>query len=544
VALPLAALLRAVALLAATLRAAVVTLIARVAPAVVTTIFAAFASRDGFAIIVARATVVTASAIVFAGAAVFVTRATIFVAGITVVAGSTVGAVAAGLVIVAAGFAFALRFTVIVAGAAIIVAGAAIIVAGAAIIVARFVATPGIIFARNVIAGTFVTTRGGIIAAAVVLVFVGFGMGRAETVIAREGAALGFFLGIWVIRASGALVGAAILGWRAGAIVATTLRTLRAAATLRGAVVVIISTATTATTTATTTSAPTTLATLRAVTAIGIVTATTLRRTVTLRGRTVALRTLLFATFAGSATLRIFAGPRQGLGSGVKLIILFVFFVKFLVDRKRSIGRAGADGSGNRFRFLREILTRRELDVAGGEAGELGGAKQARRFGIRDGADSERRDDIGRAGAEELLDGVGHKFGVDGALGVERHQGLGRCFLIRAGVEGRGLDAIGAEFFEQGFGEVVETAFDCCGHGAAEGRAVPIPREDEEVALLFAQPREGDAGEGDGREETDVHALNERGDGGIEERCGRLARSVNDVVYVPIARHDVFGDLG
>jgi hypothetical protein len=184
------------------------------------------------------------------------------------------------------------------------------------------------------------------------------------------------------------------------------------------------------------------------------------------------------------------------------------------------------------------------LNLAGGEAGELGGAGQA---GCLDGGgwtNDEGGDDVARTQAEELFDGVGHQLGVDGGLGVEGEGGFGGGFRIGAGVNGGGADAVVAEFVEELGGEVVKAAFDGGGDGAFGGGAVAVPAKDEEVAFFLAQPREGGAGERDGGKEPDVEALGERFHGGVEERGGRAPRSVNDEAHVSLAGQDVLDRLG
>jgi len=91
---------------------------------------------------------------------------------------------------------------------------------------------------------------------------------------------------------------------------------------------------------------------------------------------------------------------------------------------------------------------------------------------------------------------------------------------------------------------MVQTAFDGRRDGATRRGAVAIPTEDEEMALLFAQPRQRDARQRQWREQADVDALDEYRDRRIKQRRDRLPRGVNNVCYMPVARHDVLGDLG
>jgi hypothetical protein len=237
-----------------------------------------------------------------------------------------------------------------------------------------------------------------------------------------------------------------------------------------------------------------------------------------------------------------------GFASGIKFFdIAFVVFVLVVVvifqAGGRSIGGAGAGGRGDELGFAREKFAGGELDLAGGEADELGGAGEAGRLGVGGGADDEGGDDVARAQAEELLDGIGNDFGIYSGLRVEGEGGIGGGGRIRAGVHGGGADAVVAELIEELGGEVVEAAFDGGGDGAGGGRAIAIPAEDEEVALFLAEPREGGAGEDDGREETDVEALGERVDGGIEEGRGAAAGRVNDEADVPFLSQDFLDGL-
>ena len=91
---------------------------------------------------------------------------------------------------------------------------------------------------------------------------------------------------------------------------------------------------------------------------------------------------------------------------------------------------------------------------------------------------------------------------------------------------------------------MMQAAFDGCRDRAAGRGAVAIPTEDQKMPLFFAQPRQRDARQRQGREQADVDPLNQCGDRRIEQRRDRLPRGVDDVGYVPVARHDVLGDLG
>lgn len=102
-------------------------------------------------------------------------------------------------------------------------------------------------------------------------------------------------------------------------------------------------------------------------------------------------------------------------------------------------------------------------------------------------------------------------------MGVKREGGLGRRFGIGAGINGGCADAVAAEFVEEGLGEMVQATFNGGGDRAAGGRAVAIPAQDDKVALFLAQPGQHDAREGDGREQTDVDAFGQSGDGRIQQ---------------------------
>jgi hypothetical protein len=95
-----------------------------------------------------------------------------------------------------------------------------------------------------------------------------------------------------------------------------------------------------------------------------------------------------------------------------------------------------------------------------------------------------------------VFDGFGQEFRVDRALRVEGEGGFGRGLGVGARVNGRGADAVTAEFVKKGVGEVVESSFDGRGDGAAGRGAVAIPAEDEKMPLLFAEPRQRDARQG------------------------------------------------
>lgn len=158
-----------------------------------------------------------------------------------------------------------------------------------------------------------------------------------------------------------------------------------------------------------------------------------------------------------------------------------------------------------------------QLDIARGEASKFGRAQDARRLNRGCGANDDLRNDIARAGAQEIFNGVGHQLGVDGALRVERHCGLGCGLGIGPGVNRGGANAVRAQLVEECFSEMVQTAFDGGRDGATRGGAVAIPAQDNEVPLLFAEPGERDARQRNRREQADVEALGQIGDRGIEQ---------------------------
>lgn len=305
------------------------------------------------------------------------------------------------------------------------------------------------------------------------------------------------------------------------------------------ATLTVLSSLTTATATSATSSSPATSAT-----ALVFITAlATLLATLALG----ALATLIGAVIIARRVGRSIVGgsPGKGFAFAIPIVFVLVFFAGEVVGRGHGgVGGTTRSGGGDALGFGGEILARGQLDLAGGNAGEFSRAQEARRFGESRRANHEGGDDVAGAGAQEVLDRLGDQFRIDGALGVKRQHCLGRRFGIGAGINSGGADAITAEFVKEGVGEVVETAFDGGGHGAAGGGAIAIPAEDKEVALLFAEPREGDAGEGQRCDETNVDALDERGDGGIEERNGCAARSVNDKTHMALTRYDVLGSLG
>ena len=481
----------------------------------------------------ATATIVRLAAATIIGWTALMMTATLLALGLTAVA-----LVAGRAVTVTHGFArvvgfagpgrFATRFALTLGGARRFVIPSGIradgrggvvgegVFAGVAILAVAAVVPRFLIFA-NVVAGCAVVTT----------LFVRFGMGRAEAVVAGEGAFLGHFLGVGIIRLG---AGRRLIG------IGTTL-TLGALLAVRGRAVAIVfvGLAATTATTAASAAAGTATATIAATLTL-VVTALGGRPGVAFaaRGR-VRTRALKFVFAVG--------GPGELFVFGVPIFLL-VFIVEIFRGRRRSVGGAGAFGGGDGFGFLGEVLARGELDIAGGEAGEFGGAQQARGLAQGRGAEDEGGDDVAGAGAEEVFDGVGDEFRVDGALRVEGEGGFGRGLGIGAREEGGGADAVAAEFVEEGVGKVVEAAFDGGGDGAAGRGAVAIPAEDEEVALLFAQPREGDPREGEGCKKADVDPLGEVGDGGVEEGRRRDARGVNDEADVPFARHDVLSHLG
>jgi hypothetical protein len=366
-----------------------------------------------------------------------------------------------------------------------------------------------------------IVTFGGMPGVVAALVFIGIGMGGAVIIVARNSAFLGLGLGIGIFGALDGTMGRFVVA-------ATLMRTRRLAATLLMAVVK-LSPATTAATPATTTAASAT-ATMPSV---GVV--PTLGRTVA-----TALRTGLLALLTGGR-IALLLRPRGGFGL---VIFVFVLVVEIIHARRRRIGGARRTGCGDGLGLAGEMLTRGQLDIARGEAGEFGRTHDARRLGRGGGADDDLGNDVARAGAEEVFEGVGHQLGVDGALRVERHGGLGRRLGIGPGVNGGGADAVTAQFVEKGLGEMMKAAFDSCGNGAARSEAVAIPAQNDKVPLLLAEPRQGDAGECEGRQEADVEALGQGGDRGVEQRSRFAPGGVNDEAYMPFAGDDVLGHLG
>ncbi len=376
---------------------------------------------------------------------------------------------------------------------------------------------------------TRVVVAAPVLAATTILVSVG--MGGAIIVVTGKGAFFGLGLGIRIFRALGLGVG--------GLVLAATLvgALLVLAATLLMAIVK-VATATAATTTATTPAAATATTTMPA---IGIITTAALGRSVAATLAVLALLPLLalLDTLGGRAAALFLIG-----GNFSGKILVFILVVEVIHARRRGVGRAGGARRGDGFRLAGEMLARGQLHIASGEAGQLSGAHEAGCLARRGRADDDLGDDVARAGAEKSLHRVSHEFGIDGALRVERHRSLGRGFRIGPGVNGGGADAVAAKLVKEGFGEMVQTAFDGRGDRTAGGGTITIPAKDDEVALLFAQPRERDAGEGDGREEADVEALGHVGDRSVEQRRGGAPGGVDDEAYVPFACDDILGHLG
>ncbi len=393
-----------------------------------------------------------------------------------------------------------------------------------------------LIVTRLMVAAIFVA---GNVRAFVAVAFVRIGVRGAEAVVAGKGTFLGKLLGIGVIRfralrllrLRGAII-ALMAGRAAAALAVAVIIVVRAASTTPAAA----ATLTTSTPTSTT---PTTLAATTALAAmalIGVVAPLgralifvgTARRCLLGCGRGIALAALR------PGGRRVFAVP----------IVFLVLLVEILGGRRRGIGGAGAQRGLDGFRFLREILARGELHVAGGDAGEVARAEQARGLTRRSRADDQGGDDVAGPRAEKVFDGLGDQFRVDGALRVEREGGFRRSLGIGAGVKRGGADAVAAQLVKERIREVVETAFDGGGDGAARGGAIAIPAQHEEVALLLAQPRQRHPREGERRQQADIHALDEGRDWGIQQRRGRAARGVNDKTHMAFARHDILGDLG
>jgi hypothetical protein len=399
------------------------------------------------------------------------------------------------------------------------------------------------------------------------------GVRRAEGVVARKGAlgVLGFGVGIIggfgaagvagifaITRAGSRAVG---IGSRArgGTVIAVARRqrTLGAGIGALGAGAVEVAAAVVgkrhgfaigaATTTATTSAAAARTLVLAGTAVVVIITPARRRAAVGARG-TIVTRAIGAGAIGARSVARTIAGgffaitgPRQGFGFGIPffVVLVFLFVVKIFGAGGWSVGRAGTRGRGNGLGFAGEKCARGQLDLAGGEAGELGGAGQAWCLDGGGRADDEGGDDVAGAEAQEVFDGVGDELGVDGGLGVEGERGFGGDFGIGPRVDGGGADAFVAQFVEELGGEVMEATFDGGGDGAFGGGAVAIPAEDEEMALFLAEPRESGACEGDGGEEADVEALGEGVDGGVEERDGSAPRGVNDKAYVPLAGQDV-----
>lgn len=363
--------------------------------------------------------------------------------------------------------------------------------------------------ARRIVAQSRRVATLGIVRFAAV-VFVGIRMRGAEAVVTDKGALLGFGLGVGIITGR---------RWLARRGRGTTL-----AATLRGTVVELSAAPTAASATTAATATATTAASLALV--------------------VVMTRAGLLATLARWTGRPVAVGTR-GLGFRLHFeILVFVLVFEIVHPGRRSIGGPGGARRGDGLRLLREILAGGELHITRGEAGKFRRAKEARGLGGGGGADDDLRNGVARAQAQEVFDGVGDEFGVDGALRVEGHGGLGRGLRVGARIHGGGADAIVAQLVKEGFGEMVESAFDGGGDGTAGRGAVAVPAEDDEVALFLAQPWERGAGEGEGCDEAGVDARGQFADRGVEQRHRRAARGVHDEAHMPFARHDVLSHLG
>ncbi len=367
-----------------------------------------------------------------------------------------------------------------------------------------------------------------IVAANVVatMLFFGVGMGGAVIVVASDGAFFGLGFGVRIFGA---------LDWAMrGLVLAATLmrRALLLATALLGTVVKLSATPATATPATTPTATPATTA----MSTVGIV--TPLRRALATTLTVLALWSWL-ATLGRRLAALFFIG-----GNFAGKILVFVLVVEVIHARRRGVGRPGGARRGDGLGLAREMLARGQLDIARGQAGQFGGAHDARGLDRGRRADDELRDNIARAGAQQVFDGVGHQFRIDGALRVERHGSLGRSLGIGPGVNRGGTNAVATQLVKKRFGEMVQTTFNSRSDGTAGSGAIAIPAEDDEMALLLAQPRKGDAREGNGCEQADVEALGHVGHRGVEQRRRGTPGGVNDKTYMSFASNNVLGHLG
>jgi hypothetical protein len=208
------------------------------------------------------------------------------------------------------------------------------------------------------------------------VVFVGFRMGGAETIIAREGAIFRRVFAVGILRfavgvfrfAMGIFrfAGGRGLTW-AGATWAGWARLTAAGRSVAIIVIGLAATAATTTTTAATAAltATTTAAIAAAVPAALalVVAARALLRRLALTARSFLGRTLKFIFAVGR--------PRERFLIGIP-IFLFVFVVHILRRMQRGVSRACALGGGNGFRFAWEVLARGQLHIARGDASEFG----------------------------------------------------------------------------------------------------------------------------------------------------------------------------
>jgi hypothetical protein len=178
-------------------------------------------------------------------------------------------------------------------------------------------------------------------------------------------------------------------------------------------------------------------------------------------------RSIAFAAFTA---LR----PGKCLVFAIPIVVL-VFVVEILRGRRRGIGRASTHRGLDGLRFLREILARRQLHIARGQTGEVARTEQARGLTRRSWANDEGGNYITWSRAEKMFNRLGNQLRVDGALRVERERGLGARLGIGAGVNRGGADAFTAKLIKQSIREVMKTAFDGGGNGAAGSGAVAIP---------------------------------------------------------------------